>query len=125
MTISISKENEVIVLDPDEKKAERTRKLLDKSMKNIAVISTMCLHGRRKKITGLMNDADYDKMFYGCDVKFFNKNVVERFNSKGEVIHLGWKLNVFEIMRYYWHKKGFEIFPPTISRREESFGQEL
>ena len=59
-------------------------------------------------------------------VRGLSKKIVASFNLKlGEVTYLGWKLSIPEIEKRYWKKKGFEIFPPTISRREESFGQEL
>jgi len=115
----------VIVIDPDRDKAEEIRKMLGRSMEKIAVINTKCLFSRFSEIDGLMEDIIYWKMFYGCDLESFEK-IVARFNSKlGEVTHLGWVLNITQIESYYWKKKGFEVFPPTVSTREESYGQEL
>ena len=115
----------VIVIDPDRDKAEEIRKMLGRSMEKIAVINTKCLFSRFSEIDGLMEDIIYWKMFYGCDLESFEK-IVARFNSKlGEVTHLGWKLNIAEIESCYWKKKGFEVFPPTISRTDGSRGEEL
>ena len=123
-TIAIEK-NAVIVIDPDKEEAEKVRKMLCRSMKNIAAINTRCLITRRKEIEELMNDGNYQKVFYGCSENFFNR-IVESFNSKkGEVKYHGWQLDIPKIGIYYWKKHDFGVFPPTISKREESFGQEL
>ena len=113
--------NTVIVIDPDEARAEEVREMLAGSMKNIAVINTKCLSLRPKEINELVSDGNYRKVFYGCSVDFFNK-MVEDFTSKnGEAVHIGWKLDISKIVVYYW--KG--ILQTTVSRREGSFGQEL
>ena len=123
-TIAVEK-NAVIVIDPDQEEAEKVRKMLDRSMKNIAVINTKCLTLRRKEIEELMNDGKYQKVFYGCSENFFNE-MVENFNSrKGEVAYIGWELDVYKIVDCYWKHKGYGVFPPAISRREGSYGQEL
>lgn len=115
----------VIVIDPDEEIAEETRKELERSMENLAVINTQRLAPRFSEINRLMGDSTYWKMFYGCGSRSYEK-IVASFNLKfGEVTYLGWKLNIPEIEKHYWKKKGYEVFPPTISRREESYGQEL
>lgn len=119
--VTASKKGTVVVIDPDESRAEEAREMLTGSMKNIAVINTKCLSLRPKEIDELVSDGNYRKVFYGCSADFFNK-MVEGLNSKnGEVIHIGWKLDISKIVIYYW--KG--IFQPTVSRQEESFGQEL
>ena len=122
---TVSKKGMVIVIDPDEDKAREVRETLERSMEKIAVINTKRLSLRFSEINRLMGDGAYWKMFYGCGSMSFEK-IVARFNLKlGEVTYLGWKLSIPEIEKHYWKKKGFEVFPPTISRREESFGQEL
>lgn len=120
-----SKKGTVVVIDPDEDKAREVRETLERSMEKIAVINTKRLAPRFGEINRLMGDSTYWKMFYGCGSRSFEK-IVASFNLKlGEVTYLGWKLSIPEIESHYWKKKGFEVFPPTISRREESYGQEL
>ena len=121
----------VIVIDPDEEKAEETKKRLEKSMEKIAIINTKCLALRRQEINELMHDTDYQKIFYGCNMSFFNK-MVEDFNlnfKDGEVAYIGWRPDISKIVinywNYFWKKKGSGVFQSTISREEESFGQEL
>lgn len=119
----------VIVIDPDEEKAEKTRKRLEKSMKNIAVINTKCLSSHRQEIVELVSDNNYQKIFYGCSAEFFNE-IVEDFNFKnGEVEYIGWKLDISKIVRNYWHnfweKKDTGVFPSTVSKREGSYKEEL
>jgi len=125
--MTASKKSTVIVIDPNTEKAEEVRKMMERSMEKekIAVISAKCLFSRFSEIDGLMGNVSYWKMFYGCDLESFEK-IVARFNSKlGEVTHLGWKLNIAEVESCYWKKKGFEVFPPTVSNREGSHGEEL
>ena len=126
-----SKKGTVIVIDPDEDKAREVKETLERSMEKIAIINTKCLTVRMQEINELMHDIDYQKIFYGCNMSFFNK-MVEDFNlnfKDGEVAYIGWRPDISKIVinywNYFWKNKGFEIFPPTISRREESFGQEL
>ena len=115
--------NTVIVIDPNEKKAEKTRKSLEKSMKNIAVINTKCLSSHRQEIIELVRDSNYQKIFYGCSAEFFNK-IVEDFNLKsGEAKHIGWNLDISKVVIFYWKKKGFIPFSNATSRREGTFGQ--
>lgn len=95
----------VIVIDPDEKEAERVRKMLVKSMKGIALINTRCLSLQYQKINKLVSDGNYQKLFYGCNEEFFNE-MIERFNLKcGELTYLGKWLDVSKIVRHYWNKK--------------------
>ena len=116
---------EVIVIDPDEMKAERVKKLLERSIKNIVAVNTRCLSLQRERINELVADSTYNKVFYGCDKLFFDK-MVESFKVKhGELIHLGWKLDISEIIIFYWKQKGYGVFSPTISKSEGTFGQEL
>lgn len=115
----------VIVIDPNEEIAEETKKTLERSMEKIAIINTQCLSPRFSEINRLMGDSTYWKMFYGCGSRYFEK-IVASFNLKlGEVTYLNWRLSIPEIESHYWKKKGFEVFPPTISRREGSMFQEL
>lgn len=115
----------VIVIDPNEEIAKKTKKTLERSMEKIAVINTKRLAHRFGEINRLMGDSTCWKMFYGCGSRSFEK-IVANFNLKlGEVTYLGWKLSIPEIENHYWKKKGFEVFPPTISKTEESFGEEL
>ena len=116
----------VIVIDPDRDKAEETRSMLERSMEKIAVINTKCLSsGRFKEINELVCNENYLKLFYGCSEVFFNK-MVEGFNLKqGEFKHIGWKLDVSQIVIYHWQQKGFVPFSEAISKREASYGQEL
>ena len=111
----------VIVIDPNEDKAEEVRSMLERSMGNIAIINTKCLSGRsnEKKINELVTDGNYRKVFYGCSEVFFNK-IVEGFNLKqGEFKHIGWKLDVSQIVIYYWQQKGFVPFSEAISNGQE------
>ncbi|HIH52509.1 MAG TPA: hypothetical protein HA284_03160 [Nanoarchaeota archaeon] len=115
----------VIVIDPNEDRAEEIRKMLERSMENIAVINTKCLSTHLQEIIELVSDGNYRKVFCGCSEVFFNK-MVEGFNLKqGEFKHIGWKLDVSQIVIYHWQQKGFEVFPPTVSKREGSRGEEL
>ena len=117
--------NTVIVIDPNEKKAEKTRKSLEKSMEKIAIINTKCLALRRQEINEIMHNTDYQKIFYGCNISFFNK-MVEDFNLKSvEAKHIGWNLDISQIVIFYWKKKGFIPFSSATSRTEGTFGQEL
>ena len=100
-------------------------------MINIAIINTKCMTPRRQEINELMHDTDYQKIFYGCNISFFNK-MVEDFNlnfEDGEVAYIGWRLDISKIVinywNYFWKKKGFAPFSETISSKEESYGQEL
>ena len=120
----------VIVIDPDEEKAEETKKTREVNGK-IAIINTKCLALRRQEINELMHDTDYQKIFYGCNMSFFNK-MVEDFNlnfKNGEVAYIGWRPDISKIVinywNYFWKKKGSGVFQSTVSRKEESFGQEL
>ena len=115
----------VIVIDPNEEKAKKTRKSLEKSMKNIAVINTKCLSSHRQEIIELVHNSNYQKIFYGCSAEFFNK-IVENFNLKsGEAEHVGWNLDISKVVIFYWKKKGFMPFSSATSRTEGTFSQEL
>ena len=115
----------VIVIDPNEDKAEEVRSMLERSMGNIAIINTKCLSMHLQEINELVSDSNYRKVFYGCSEVFFNK-MVGGFNLKqGEFKHIGWKLDVSQIVIYYWQQKGFVPFSEAILKREESYGQEL
>lgn len=121
----------VIVIDPNEEIAEKTRKRLEKSMKKIAVINTKCLSSHRQEIIELVSDNNYQKMFYGCSAEFFDKMVGDfNLNFKdGEISHIGWKPDVSKIVinywNYFWKKKGSGVFHFTVSMREGSMFQEL
>ena len=106
MAIMLVSEFPVIIIDPDEKKAERTRKILTKSMKGIALINTRCLSSRYQKINELVSDGSYQKLFYGCSENFFNE-MIRRFDLKcGESTYLGKWLDISKIVRHYWNQKG-------------------
>ena len=60
-----------MVIDPNERVAEEVRKRLKRSMINIAIINTKCMTPRRQEINELMHDTDYQKIFYGCNISFF------------------------------------------------------
>lgn len=100
----------VIVIDPDEKKAEKIRKMLEKSMKNVAIINTRCLFHRHKEIDNLVRNENYFKIIYGCSEKFFNE-MVEKFKLRGAIKHIGWRLDISKIVICYWKQKNFQLFP--------------
>src|SRR3989344_2825357 len=91
----------VIVIDPDKEKAEKTRKILERSMEKIVVVNTRCLLPRFQEIKELVGDGNYLKVFYGCNEKFFNETV-ERFNLKrAELKYIGWEVDISQIIIYY------------------------
>ena len=121
----------VIVIDPDENKAEETRKRLERSMRKIAIINTKCLTLRREEINELVHNTDYQKMFYGCSKKFFDE-MFEDFELKvkdREVIYIGWGSDISTIVinywNYFWKKKDLGVFQSTVSNSEGSRFQEL
>lgn len=116
---TVSRKGTVIVIDPDEDKAKEVIEILERTMEKIAVINTQRLAPRFIEINRLMGDSTYWKMFYGCGSRSYEK-IVAGFNLKlGEVTYIGWELNIPQIENIYWKKKGFEVFPPTISSGQE------
>lgn len=96
-------ENTVIIIDPNKEEAEKIRKMLRISMKNVAIINIKCLYPRFKEINGLMNQRAYLKMFYGGSEKSFNKMLLD-FDLKDDrnSIYIGWKLKISKIVISYW-----------------------
>jgi len=126
MTISKST---VIVIDPNEDRAEEVRSMLKRSMEKVAVINTRCLSKRLQEINELVGDGNYLKIFYGCSEIFFKETIENLTLKSGELKYIGWELDVSKIVicfwNHYWKQKGFEVFPPTVSKREGSYGQEI
>ncbi|KKT20354.1 MAG: hypothetical protein UW04_C0032G0007 [Parcubacteria group bacterium GW2011_GWB1_43_8] len=119
----------MIVIDPDEDRVEEVKKMLGRSMERVAVINTKCLPLRLQEINELIGDGNYLKIFYGCSEVFFKETIENLSLKSGELKYIGWKLDISKIVICFWDhcwkKKGFEVFPPTVSTREESYGQEL
>ena len=119
----------MIVIDPEEDRVEEVKKMLGRSMERVAVINTKCLPLRLQEINELIGDGNYLKIFYGCSEVFFKETIENLSLKSGELKYIGWKLDISKIVICFWDhcwkKKGFEVFPPTVSNREGSHGEEL
>ena len=93
----------VIVIDPDEDRAEKVRSMLKRSMENIAVINTKCLFPRFQEINELINDSSLLKMFYGCSENFFKETIENLSLKSGELKYIGWELDISKIVVCFWN----------------------
>ncbi|OHA49110.1 MAG: hypothetical protein A2W59_02240 [Candidatus Terrybacteria bacterium RIFCSPHIGHO2_02_41_19] len=94
----------VIVIDPDEDRAEEVRKMLERSMEKVAVINTKCLSSCQfKEISELVCDGNYLKLFYGCSENFFKETIESLSLKSGELKYIGWKLDISKIVICFWN----------------------
>lgn len=98
--------------------------LRESFIKNIAVIDMQCMNSKFVQIKELLDDSLNLKIFHGGNTKIFN-DMLETFylQKRTDVVYVQ-RLNRQEIVRAYWNYY-FKKFPPTISKREGSFGEEI
>ncbi len=126
MTTIMTTSERAIIIEPDWGKIKEVKmKLGVLKKKKIMVANICCLNDKFLKIKELTDKLKYLKIFHdGKEEDFNNMISVFGMRERNDVMYIKGGLENRSIADCY-QQYFFKTFPFTISRREESFGQEL
>lgn len=125
--MAIAEEILPIIIEPSEKFFYELRIELRRSgIKKVAIINifSMNMNSEFVRVKKLIDDNSLLKIFHGGSLKIFN-DMIENFNLRGRDDLKYLKiLDITKVVFYYWNHY-YKNFCPTVSGREENFGEEI